>query len=134
LARLSDKDIDLTDIPATHDVAWKLVGELTPKANKLQTTVQVDAGPAVVADDARRRYIYLVKVKTSVTLPADLFATIDRVSTNRSAFVEREARAHLARLDNAMREARDIEIVKSKCRTAERGSARRARVSWPPAH
>jgi hypothetical protein len=26
LARLADKDIDLTDIPATHGIAWKRAG------------------------------------------------------------------------------------------------------------
>jgi metal-responsive CopG/Arc/MetJ family transcriptional regulator len=61
-----------------------------------------------------------VRVKTSVTLPADLLATIDQVSTNRSAFVERAARAYLARLDKARREARDIEIIN---RNAERLNA-----------
>jgi metal-responsive CopG/Arc/MetJ family transcriptional regulator len=61
-----------------------------------------------------------VRVKTSVTLPADLLATIDQVSTNRSAFVERAARAYLARFDKARREARDIEIIN---RNAERLNA-----------
>lgn len=65
-------------------------------------------------------YIYLVRVKTSVTLPADLLATIDKVDSNRSAFVERAARAYLARLERAKREARDIEIIN---RNAERLNA-----------
>jgi metal-responsive CopG/Arc/MetJ family transcriptional regulator len=61
-----------------------------------------------------------VRVKTSVTLPADLLATIDRVDTNRSAFMERASRAYLARLEKAKREARDIEIIN---RNAERLNA-----------
>jgi uncharacterized protein (DUF4415 family) len=43
LARLSDKDIDLTDIPATHGVAWKRVDLLIPEANKRQVTLRIDA-------------------------------------------------------------------------------------------
>ena len=61
-----------------------------------------------------------MRVKTSVRLPADLLATIDQFSTNRSAFVERAARAYLARLDKARREARDIEAIN---RNAERLNA-----------
>jgi metal-responsive CopG/Arc/MetJ family transcriptional regulator len=52
-----------------------------------------------------------VRVKTSITLPQDLLARIDRLDSNRSAFVERAARAYLARLERARREARDIEII-----------------------
>ena len=65
-------------------------------------------------------YICLVRVKTSVTLPADLLATIDQVDTNRSAFVERAARAYLARMERSKRQARDIEIIN---RNAERLNA-----------
>jgi len=61
-----------------------------------------------------------VRVKTSVTLPADLLATIDQVDSNRSAFVERAARTYLAHLARAKREARDIEIIN---RNAERLNA-----------
>jgi metal-responsive CopG/Arc/MetJ family transcriptional regulator len=61
-----------------------------------------------------------VRVKTSVTLPADLLATIDQVDANRSAFVERAARAYLARLERTKREARDVEIIN---RNAERLNA-----------
>ena len=43
LARLADKDIDFTDIPATHGVAWKRVGPLIPVVNKRQITLRVDA-------------------------------------------------------------------------------------------
>ena len=43
LARLADKDIDLTDIPATYGVAWKRPGLLIPEANKRQVTLRIDA-------------------------------------------------------------------------------------------
>ncbi len=43
LARLADKDIDLTDIPATYGVAWKREGRLIPEANKQQITLRIDA-------------------------------------------------------------------------------------------
>jgi uncharacterized protein (DUF4415 family) len=43
LARLADKDIDLTDIPATHGVAWKRVSLSIPEGNKRQITLRIDA-------------------------------------------------------------------------------------------
>jgi metal-responsive CopG/Arc/MetJ family transcriptional regulator len=52
-----------------------------------------------------------VRVKTSITLPPDLPASIDRVDSNRSAFVERAARAYLAHAERAGQENQDIEII-----------------------
>jgi metal-responsive CopG/Arc/MetJ family transcriptional regulator len=52
-----------------------------------------------------------VRVKTSITLPEDLLKTIDKTDPNRSAFIERAARAYLARLEKAQRDARDVEII-----------------------
>ena len=52
-----------------------------------------------------------MRVKTSVTLPSDLLAGIDRVNPNRSAFLEQAALAHLARIEKAKLDARDIEII-----------------------
>lgn len=43
LARLADKDIDVTDIPGTHGVAWKRPGLLIPEENKRQVTLRIDA-------------------------------------------------------------------------------------------
>jgi uncharacterized protein (DUF4415 family) len=43
LAGLADKDIDVTDIPATYGVAWSRPGLLIPEANKRQITLRVDA-------------------------------------------------------------------------------------------
>jgi metal-responsive CopG/Arc/MetJ family transcriptional regulator len=40
-----------------------------------------------------------VKAKTSITLPRDLLASIDRHDQNRSAFIEQAVRAYLARLN-----------------------------------
>ena len=52
-----------------------------------------------------------MRVKTSITLPEDLLKSIDQTDPNRSAFIERAARAYLARLEKAEREARDVEII-----------------------
>ena len=56
-------------------------------------------------------YIYLVRVKTSITLPSELLGQLDRVDKNRSALLERAARAYLARLESDERDRRDIEII-----------------------
>ena len=56
-------------------------------------------------------YNYLVRVKTSITLPGELLKSIDGIDPNRSAFIERASRAYLARLEKAKREAKDIEII-----------------------
>jgi len=52
-----------------------------------------------------------MRVKTSVTLPADLLKAMDRSDSNRSAFLERAARAYLARLEKRRREVRDAQII-----------------------
>ncbi len=52
-----------------------------------------------------------MRVKTSVTLPQELLARIDRVERNRSAFVEKASRVYLASLERARRNARDLEIL-----------------------
>lgn len=54
-----------------------------------------------------------MRVKTSVTLPKDLLTKIDRVERNRSAFVEKAARAYLSSLERARRDERDLEIINS---------------------
>ena len=63
------------------------------------------------------RYTYLVRVKTSITLPSELISQLDRVDKNRSALLERAARAYLARLESDQRDRRDLEIIN---RNAER--------------
>ena len=52
-----------------------------------------------------------MRVKTSVTLPSELLGQLDRVDKNRSALLERAARAYLAQLERDKRDARDIEII-----------------------
>jgi hypothetical protein len=64
-----------------------------------------------------REYNYLVRVKTSITLPAELLRRLDRLDTNRSALLERAALAFLARLERQARDRRDIELIN---RNAER--------------
>ena len=59
----------------------------------------------------RREYNYLVRVKTSITLPKELLGRLDRVDKNRSALLERAARAYLAQLERQARDQRDIEII-----------------------
>ena len=56
-------------------------------------------------------YNYLVRVKTSITLPSDLLQRIDKAASNRSAFLEQAARGYLASMEKARREARDVEII-----------------------
>jgi len=52
-----------------------------------------------------------VRVKTSITLPQELLASIDRVNSNRSAFVELAARAYLAQIEKERRDAKDRQII-----------------------
>jgi len=52
-----------------------------------------------------------VRVKTSITLPKDLLGRLDRVDKNRSALLERAARAYLAHLERVKRNRRDLEII-----------------------
>jgi metal-responsive CopG/Arc/MetJ family transcriptional regulator len=52
-----------------------------------------------------------MKVKTSVTLSGALLEEIDRADTNRSAFLERAARAYLSRSAKAARDSRDFGIL-----------------------
>jgi metal-responsive CopG/Arc/MetJ family transcriptional regulator len=61
-----------------------------------------------------------VRVKTSITLPADLLERIDRIDCNRSAFLERAARVYLARLEQSDRDRRDIAIIDRHARRLNR--------------
>src|SRR5580704_14514448 len=58
-------------------------------------------------------YDYLMRVKTSITIPTELLKDIARTESNRSAFFERAARAYLAGLNKAKRDARDLAIINS---------------------
>jgi len=61
-----------------------------------------------------------VRVKTSITLPADLLASIDKADANRSAFLERASRAYLARTRNARRDVRDVRIINANAKRLNR--------------
>ena len=52
-----------------------------------------------------------MRVKTSVTLPADLIARLDLIDSNRSAVLKRAALAFLALRERQSRDARDMEII-----------------------
>ena len=52
-----------------------------------------------------------MRVKTSITLPSTLLEEIDRVDSNRSAFLERAATSYLARAAKAERDGRDAAIL-----------------------
>lgn len=43
LSRMTDSEIDLSDIPATYGVDWKRGGPLVPEENKRQITLRIDA-------------------------------------------------------------------------------------------
>jgi metal-responsive CopG/Arc/MetJ family transcriptional regulator len=59
----------------------------------------------------RPEYNCLVKVKTSITFPADLLARLDRIDRNRSALLERAANAYLDHLERVERDRKDVEII-----------------------
>jgi metal-responsive CopG/Arc/MetJ family transcriptional regulator len=61
-----------------------------------------------------------VKVKTSVTLPADLLASIDRVGSSRSVFLERASRAYLSRLRKVRSGGRDLRIINANAKRLNR--------------
>jgi len=65
-------------------------------------------------------YNYLVRVKTSVTLPAELLESIDHVDPNRSAFIERASKAYLARLEKARRDQKDLAIINANAESLNR--------------
>jgi metal-responsive CopG/Arc/MetJ family transcriptional regulator len=52
-----------------------------------------------------------VRVKISITLPKELLGKLDRVDKNRSALLERAARAYLLNLERQARDRRDIEMI-----------------------
>ncbi len=52
-----------------------------------------------------------MRVKTSITFPSELLAQLDRLHKNRSALLERAARAYLAQLERDKRDRRDLDII-----------------------
>lgn len=61
-----------------------------------------------------------MRVKTSITLPEELLAAIDRAEENRSAFLEKAARTRLAELERLARDARDLEIYEEHAKRLNR--------------
>ena len=56
LAAIPDKGIDLSDIPATHGVAWKRPGSLIPGENKRQIILRIDADVLAFFQATGKRY------------------------------------------------------------------------------
>jgi metal-responsive CopG/Arc/MetJ family transcriptional regulator len=56
-----------------------------------------------------------MRIKTSITLPETLLASIDRHSgsfdNNRSAFIEAAIRALITQIERDIQDARDMEII-----------------------
>lgn len=61
-----------------------------------------------------------MRVKTSITLPADLIARLDRVDRNRSAVLERAARSWLAQVEREARDRLDLEIIEKNAERMNR--------------
>ena len=55
-----------------------------------------------------------MRVKTSITLPDNLLAAIDRTDPNRSAFLERAARQYLSTIEKQRRDAHDAKILNTR--------------------
>jgi len=70
-----------------------------------------------------RRYNYLVRVKTSITLPDELLRQIDRESTNRSAFLEQAARKLLRETELARKRRSDAAIINKNADLLNREAA-----------
>jgi len=84
---------------------------------------QLDRGLPCLAHQSStssREYNYLVKVKTSITLPEDLLRAIDQTDPNRSSFIEKAARQYLATLSKSRREAQDAEILNAHAEALNR--------------
>jgi metal-responsive CopG/Arc/MetJ family transcriptional regulator len=56
-----------------------------------------------------------MRIKTSITLPESLLASIDQhagsFDNNRSAFIEAAVRALITQMERRIRDARDMEII-----------------------
>ena len=53
--------------------------------------------------------------------PAELLERVDRIDSNRSAFLERAALLYLSRLEQSRRDRRDIAIINRNARRLNRG-------------
>jgi metal-responsive CopG/Arc/MetJ family transcriptional regulator len=66
------------------------------------------------------KYLYLMRVKLSITLPEELLRRLDRVDSNRSALLERAAMAYLSYLDRRHRDHIEIEIINRSAKRLNR--------------
>jgi hypothetical protein len=94
-------------------------GQMTDTARDLQDLCHSEGGGVSIVAE----YTCLVRIKTSVTLPRELLDSIDRADPNRSAFLERAARAYLARLQKLAREERDKDIIEANADRLNREAA-----------
>ena len=72
---------------------------------------------SALADQRPRWYVSSMKVKTSVTLSADILEQVDRLlegGTSRSALLEQALREFLANRKRRKRDAQDLEILNSR--------------------
>jgi hypothetical protein len=83
-------------------------GPCGPHLRLARPGLEAQAG---VNSPSDREYDCLMRVKTSITLPADLIARLDRVDKNRSAVLERAARSWLAQVEREARDRLDLEII-----------------------
>jgi len=64
-----------------------------------------------------------MRVKTSVTLPSSLLEEIDRLNSNRSAFLEQAANFYLAQNAKRDRNAKDAAILEKNAERLNREAA-----------
>jgi metal-responsive CopG/Arc/MetJ family transcriptional regulator len=73
-----------------------------------------------------------MKVSTSVAMPADLLASIDRVEPSRSAFFERASRSYLAQMRKARRDAKDAPTTNANAKRLNREALDVLEYQGPP--
>ena len=61
-----------------------------------------------------------MRIKTSITLPKTLLHRMAKVDKNRSALLERAARAYLAQLERESMDRKDIEIINRNAKRLKR--------------
>jgi metal-responsive CopG/Arc/MetJ family transcriptional regulator len=73
-----------------------------------------------------------MRVKTSVTLPSSLLEEIDRLNSNRSAFLEQAANVYLAQNAKRDRNAKDAAILEKNAERLNREAADVLEYQNPP--
>ncbi len=77
-------------------------------------------------------YVRDMRVKTSVTLPSSLLEEIDRLNSNRSAFLEQAANVYLAQNAKRDRNAKDAAILEKNAERLNREAADVLEYQNPP--